>query len=341
MPSRRRRPPFVPRLLGALLLLALLLLLLGLLFVDYRAALALVVGVGGAWLIVRIAGRLGRDRPGRRIVLAAAGVLIAVGVVIAIMAVPWLASVAGPPLPIPTQVEPQGVPAGEEAAVVREVAITDYRLTATPRKPLAAGVVVDEEIVFDVYEDGEIVLAGQGMHFPEREVASERRGFLLREVTVEPLGVGVFSPVSLTLPDGSVEQARLCSSRACPPAHVRLEDFPQNAFFAARGVPEVEIVPYINTEIVTWTEDDVTLLSQGVTFAYVPPPFQYLRPFLVPLIGASQFGEWLVGLVGLVGGVVAAPVLMPVLENLVMDRIFEGIKRVFTGKEEGKKSSRR
>jgi hypothetical protein len=340
MPSRRRQPPFVPRLLGALLLLAILLLLLGLLFVDYRAALALVIGVGGAWLIVRIARRLGRDRPGRRIVLAAAGVLIVAGVVIAITAVPRLVSVVGPPPPIATQVGPQGA-AGEEAVVIREVAITDYRLTATPRKPLAAGVVVGEEVVFDVYEDGEIVLAGQGMRFPEREVPSERRGFLLREVTIEPLGVGVFGPVSLTLPDGSVEQARLCSSRACPPAHVRLEDFPQNAFFAARGVPEVEIVPYINTEIVTWTVDDVALLAQGVTFAYVPPPFQYLRPFLVPLIGASQFGEWLVGLVGLVGGVVAAPVLMPVLENLVIDRIFEGIKRVFTGKEEGKRSSRR
>jgi hypothetical protein len=333
MPSRKKkRPAFAPSLVGMILLLGILLVLLGLLFVDYRAALALIVGVGAAWLIVRVAGL--------RTAFTLAGVLAVLGLIMAAVVAPRLASVVDLLEPVPTAA-PQGASAGEEAGVVREVAITDYRLTATPRKPLAAGVVVDEEVVFDVYEDGEVVLAGQGMRFPEREVASERRGFLLREVTVEPLGVGVFSPVSLTLPDGSVEQARLCSPRACSPAHVRLEDFPQNAFFAARGVPEVEIVPYINTEIVTWTEEDVTLLSQGVTFAYVPPPFQYLRPFLVPLIGASQFSEWLVGLVGLVGGVVAAPILMPVLENLVIDRIFEGIKRVFTGKEEGKRSSRR
>ncbi len=333
MPSRRKKQPSsASRFVGGLLLLVILLMLLGLLFVDYRAALALVVGVGAAWLIVREAGR--------RIALILGGVLAFLGLIMAVVVGPRLASVGDMLGPVATA-GPQGAAAGEEAAVIREAAITDYRLTAMPRKPLAAGVVVDEEVVFDVYENGEIVLAGQGMRFPEREVASERRGFLLREVTIEPLGVGVFSPVSLSLPDGSVEQARLCSPRACPPAHVRLEDFPQNAFFAARGVPEVEIVPYINTEIVTWTVDDVTLLAQGVTFAYVPPPFQYLRPFLVPLIGASQFGEWLVGLVGLVGGVVAAPVLMPVLENLVVDRIFEGIKRVFTGKEEGKRSSRR
>jgi hypothetical protein len=339
MPSRRQRPPFISRLLGALLLLAILLLLLGLLFVDYRAALALAVGVGGAGLIVRIAGRLGRDRSGRRILLVAAGVLVVIGLAIAILAVLRLGSVPDLLGPVATA-EPQGASAGEEA-VVRELAITDYRLRAMPGESLAAGVVVDEEVVFDVYENGEVVLTGQGMRFPEREVASERQGFLLREVTVEPLDVGVFEPVGLALPDGSVEQARLCSPWACPPAHVRLEDFPQNAFFAARGVPEVEIVPYVNTEIVTWTVDDVALLSQGVTFAYIPPPFQYLRPVLTPLVGASQFGEWLVGLVGLVGGVVAAPVLMPVLENLVVDRIFDAIKRVFTGKEEGKRSSRR
>lgn len=340
MPSRKKKQlPFLPRLIGGLLLLALLALLLGFLFVDYRAALALAAGVGAAWLIVRIAGRLGGGRPRRRIGIAVGGVLVVVALAAAVVFLPRLANDAAAPRTFPTMA-PMGA-AGEEAEAPREAAITEYRLTARPEDSLAAGVVVNEEVVFDVYDGGEITFAGEGMQFPERHVTSERRGFLLREVTIEPLGAGVFEPVRLTLPDTSVELARLCSARSCPPAHVRLEDFPQNTFFAARGVQTVEIVPYVNTEIVTWTVDDVALLTEGVTFAYIPPPFQHLRPVLAPLVGAARVSEWLVGLVGLVGSIAVAPVLMPVLENVVIDRLFDAFKGAVGLGEERKRSPRR
>jgi hypothetical protein len=124
---------------------------------------------------------------------------------------------------------------------------------------------------------------------------------------------------------------------SCAPSEVEITGLPKGSFFAARGVEAVTVTPYVNEEIVTWRSDDV---SDGVVFAYIPPPFQVARPVLAPFIGASTASDWTVGLITLVGTVVAMPLVQPVLENIFQDWLADQVRALF-GRKKDSRSSRK
>ncbi len=331
MSASRRRAPLVVAILGTVALIAIVAALLALAVIDYSLALALLIGVAAAWLFTRIIGAAtARIRQGRRALLwialiAGAAVVLLGGAMIVLTLA--LAPLGGAALPSMTQPAAEGVPEETEEMPLSAL-ITAYRMTVDAGDAPASGVTVSEEVFYSVYRGAETVYADLSLRLPEREVASAPRGFLLREIAIEPLGSSPYDNLDLPVPDGGSVEARLCNSISCVPATIRLEDFPARSFFAARGVSEdqVEVVPYVHTETITWTTRD---LSGGITFAYIPPPFQLLRPLLAPLVGASRASEWLVGLVGMVGAVLAGPFIRPVLENLIEDKIGELFGRLF------------
>lgn len=324
--KRGRRRPAVLVIIGILILVGGLAVLAGLAIVDYGTALAVILGVVGAVVLVWLLRRLWRS-PRRGLWLAAILVLLVVGV-------------GGVALLNSLLVSPDFTGAGEDAAPEepvggaappevpqRELDITEYR--ATIRRDEAQGdgeIVLTEEVIYQVHENGTLIYADQLLALPPRPLASEPRGFLLREVSFEPLEVGPYERVSLVLPDGTEMRAALCTFRSCPPARVELQDFPENAFFGARGVTMVESMPYLRTETITWTPAD---LSDGITFAYVPAPYHYLRPVLVPFIGASTLDDWMVSVIALLGTLVAAPLVVPLLEYAAERAVGNMWRRLF------------
>ncbi len=323
--ERGRRLPAVLIITGVLLLAGGLALLVGLAVVDYGTAFAVVIGIVGAVLLVWLLRRMWRS-PRRGLWIAAITVLLAVGV-------------GGAALLNSFLVSPDFTGVGEEAAPdnmggaappdfpQRDLDVTHYRATIRRDDSQGEGeMVVTEEVIYEVYEGQTLIYADQRLVLPPRTLASEPRGFLLREVSFEPLENGPYQPVTFVLPDGMEIRASLCSFRSCPPAQVEIEDFPANAFFGARGVSMVESMPYLRTETVTWTPAD---LSDGITFAYVPAPYHYLSPVLRPFIGASTLDDWMVSVIALLGTLVAAPLVVPLLEYAAERAVGNMWRRLF------------
>jgi hypothetical protein len=150
---------------------------------------------------------------------------------------------------------------------------------------------------------------------PERTVSSTGRGFLVREVNVTPFDNATADFVLLPLSDGTTALAECCLEAK---AAVELLDFPTGSFHAAKDT-DVEKLPYVGTETITW---NVPNLARGITFAYIPSPFHYLRFLLAPFYGLASLGDWVWAIIGVVG----ATIIMPVVESSLSDYIKEKVK---------------
>jgi hypothetical protein len=139
------------------------------------------------------------------------------------------------------------------------------------------------------------------------QVTSTRRGALLREVHIAPLNVDSEGMVTLEFQDGASLRAPLCKGR-CPETTVTLREMPVNAFYDARDATVEERDPYIDTETISLSVDD---LERGIVFAYVRPPFHRLAFLLRPFIGASAASNSALALSGFIGLVIAVPILRP------------------------------
>ncbi len=331
MAAKRKKPSGVGRVLGIVILAAFVLGLVGLAFVDYRAALALVIGAVVAWLGIRVVrGLLARSRRGGRSLLRGALIVVAIVVVVgagALLLLTMFNAAGETAAPLDPMGIPTGGAAGEGGAPIprppqRELNIRQVVLSVRPIEGDVQHLSVREEIVFDVTVGDQTEYNGLTVTYPERTVESAQRGFLLREATLEPLGRGYRESFELSLPDGTEMATSLCSGGSCPLTLVRLEDFAARSFVDARGATNVVSEPYLNTETISWSTRS---LSRGVTFAYMPPPLHHLRPLIGPLIGASGVSEWVVGLVGMFGTAVATPVVRPLVENWLEDRAAETV----------------
>lgn len=326
MAAKRKKAARPGRVLGLAAIVLFVVGLVGLAFVDYRAALALVIGAALAWLAIRVGrGLLARARRGGRALLR--GALIAVAVVVVVGAGALLlltllndAGFDSAAPPEPAEESPEGVN-GQGAGPGRVLNIRQVLLSVRPVEGSAQQLTVEEEIVFDVMVGDVAEYNGLTVTYPTRTVESAPRGFVLREATVQPLGRGHREPFELSLPDGTEMETALCGS-SCPVTIVRLEDFPAGSFVDARGAANVVSEPYLNTETLSWSTRS---LSRGVTFAYMPAPLHLLRPLIGPLIGAAGVSEWVVGLVGMFGTAVAAPVVRPLVENWLENRAAETV----------------
>lgn len=292
----------------------------GLAIVDFRAAGALVLGVAAAWVLVGLV-RLAR-RVRRRVLLAVGlGVVVLLGA--ALLLVMFLSNTSDF-IAEEAPADGAAAPEGEGGAIdPPRAVVTGYRVSARPGVD-GEHLLVNEAVVYDVRRGADVVLGGQYLLLPEREITSHSRGFLLREVTIEPLGAGAMASIPVSLDDGTELDLRLCTVLSCPPSEVELQEFPEDAFFAARDVAEVQSTSYVRTQTVRWTTDD---LDGGITFAYIPAPYHRLRPVLSPFLGAASIGDWLVGLVAMVGSILAAPLVGPLLEHLLDEYVLGDVVR--------------
>jgi hypothetical protein len=318
------------RALGAVFLVIVVLLLVGLFFVSYRAMLALAGGIVAAFLVAWL---ISRSRGVSRRVWVGLGLLAVLAVVVGVLLASRRLGVA--------TFAPEDAPAGSEGGegeAVAKARVTAYQLEVFPGEVYAAGVRVEESLVLEIITNGVTVESGVLVEFPARFVPSARRGFLLREVSIVPLELGPYQPVPITLPDGTPIEVTLCAFTRCPAdAPVRLTDWPVNGFYAARGVPQVERQPYVNTEIVIWQHKN---FSESIVFSYILKPFNTFYAVLSPLVGASNASEWIVGLIGLLGTLLAMPIIGGLLQGLVEDALTNWLKNLF-GKKRSSRRTRR
>lgn len=330
-----RKPSGIGRIIGGLLVLLLVIAIVGLLFVDWRAAAAIVGGLlVGAFVRFVLVHIWQSKRRGLWIGLFA-GVVVIGGIVIGGLSLLSMgggldASSAGPPA--------EEEPAEEEAAGPPLVGrINLYRVTVRPGTSASLPTDVQQEVVYTLSRGEVEIVSGEVLAGPAQQIFSEQRGFLLREVRIKPWETGPYTSLTLTAPDGDSAQARICSFLSCVPAEIEVIGLPRGSFYAARGVPDISAIDYVNEEIVEWTTNDV---SGDIIFAYIPPPFHILRPLLAPFVGASTASDWTVGLITLVGTVIATPLVKPILEDIIEDKIAEFLRNLFGGKKNRRNSSK-
>ncbi len=327
--SAGRRPSALWMLAGLLSLLAVILLVIGLFAVSYRQGLALLIGAGTALLMLGALVPLFRSRRSARrrtaLVVGLIGLLVVAAA--ALIASSFLLQSGG--------AGPQA-PAGEEPAEseggAHRLAVREYRVVVLPGDERLKQLEVFEEITADVYLGADLLAAGMVFSLPPRTVEAVPGGFLLAEARLDSPGV-----FEVSLSDGSPASGIVCNPR-CPLTRVELRDFPRQAFFAARDAGPVEIAPYLDTEIVRWS---VTDAAPGIVFAFMQPPFQHLRPLLAPLVGASDAEEWVVGLIGVIGTIVMAPLIRPILTELFEEGLTRFLRRLLGLDKERSTAARR
>lgn len=312
MSATAHKPSFPSRLVAGLLILAVIMLLIGLFIANYTAALALLIGIGAALLLTPVIRGLRRRFGLRGVIFGLVGLgvlLCAVGALVVIFSSGIGATGAG------------GAPPADqdpEAAVPQpEPLIRAYRIYVFPAEERGV-FTVQEEVIYDIAAAGEILSSDHVMQLPARQATAESKGFLLREVVIYPS-----DPVYLRTETGGEAEVNLCLA-SCPPTTVELRDVPENAFYAAREAAEVEHVPYVGTETVSWS---TRRLDRGLAFTYIPSPFHALRGVFGPLLGASSMSEWAAGLFGMISAMFAIPLLKPLVVDIAEDKASERIKR--------------
>lgn len=280
------------RLVPIIALIVLLILFIGLFLANYIAALAILAGVALATVLYAVL------RTARRRNLA---VLAGVAVVIAALALLG-------------------------AALNRSNTGFPNMMTATVRtynlslRPAASGFSASEEALVGLEE---LVLPSAPTPKPvtikqTRTIAAAGRGWLLREVTFTPL-----FETEVTLPDGS-KVAPLFLTDFDARLTVRVQDMPKGSFYAARHADNVVFDPYLDTETVTWS---ITNVNEDVAFAYIPSPWQNIRPLITPFLTASSLSQWLLGLVSMVGGSLFGMVIQPVLKSAAENHILPWLQK--------------
>ncbi len=282
----------------AMLILAIL---VGLLALDYSAGAAVAVGVLASlalwWLAARLWGsaRAVRSRPALAIGCIST---LCVSLLASFLWIRWpfrlyMATAPEPPLVESYQVTIQRADGKSGDFLIKET------VTINPK--------------WVEYAKAENV--PPTVELPERKVTSADVGLLTREVRITPVQANSSAVAVLTLPDGRTLTGRMCYS--CENASVTWRDAPSGSFLGAKDAEGVQKYPYLNTETVSWS---VINLEQGVTFAFVPPPFQYVKPVIQPLLGASSLDKWVLGILGLVGTLVISPIVRPVISSALQKR---------------------
>jgi hypothetical protein len=299
------------RVFGVIAIVLMAALFLWLLFVNYRAALALMVGVALAvavrWVWMRFAGRT-------RLLILGIGVVIVIGAACLVITSGF--TLVGFGAANGSDGPPEGVQSFPEIRI--------YRVTIEP-SDTPNTFTVKESIVYDVVTSTrEVIAANQVMPFPPRPITSDKKGFLLREVVIQPWGVDAAEPVAIEMPDGSTQLAVLCTAASCALSEIEVRGFPEGAFYAARETSEVERIPYIGDETVTW---NTRRIRNGIAFSYVPAPFNAAAGIARPLLGASNLSEWAAGLFGMVASVLAIPLLKPLVVDIAEDKASARLKK--------------
>jgi hypothetical protein len=175
------------------------------------------------------------------------------------------------------------------------------------------------------------------VELPEREVTSTNVGLLTREVRIMPIQANSSGNAIITLPDGRTLKGSICSF-SCENIDIELHDAPKGSFLVAKDAEKTQKYPYIDTETISWS---VINLEQGITFAFIPPPFHHIRQIIEPLLGASALNQWVLGILGLICTIFITPIVQPVILTTAQKRFGSWLDRRSEAKarEETKKKA--
>ena len=142
---------------------------------------------------------------------------------------------------------------------------------------------------------------------PARTITPRPHGFLVDEAIIPPPDWVFSDPAILTQNLAAYEG---CNTGA---VQVTLQDFPRAAFLAAENpAGPILVQPYLERETVSYISG-----AETVRFAFIRPPFQRARGLLSPFLGVSNLPDFLVALLGAVGGVLLSEIIKPALQRLL------------------------
>ncbi|MSP12413.1 MAG: hypothetical protein EXR62_05585 [Chloroflexi bacterium] len=152
---------------------------------------------------------------------------------------------------------------------------------------------------------------GTKYRLPQRKITGTDRGLLLRELNFLP-------PQTLAVQFANQAAVSDLQVGICGQNTVELRDFPKSSIFRIKQVGDLKTFSYIDTETIRWSSTEV--LEDDFKVAYIPPPFQRMRPVLEPFLGMSSLGDGFMGLIGFVGTLILIPLTKSTLYEMVSSR---------------------
>jgi len=118
-----------------------------------------------------------------------------------------------------------------------------------------------------------------------RKINSLDRGFVVKEIYIVPLNLSLEGYINLNLKNGTAIKIQIGGSQA---SNIIIDKIPKGSFYQAKDASNVKLSPYLDEETVQWTVSDI---QQGIKFAYIREPFNYLNRIVRPLLKISSIPE--------------------------------------------------
>ncbi|MBD2608313.1 hypothetical protein H6G81_28300 [Scytonema hofmannii FACHB-248] len=115
-----------------------------------------------------------------------------------------------------------------------------------------------------------------------RNIHSLNRGFVVKELYIVPLNLSLEGYINLNFNNGSTIKIQIGGSQI---SNIIIDKIPKGSFYQAKDADNFKLSPYLNEETVQWSASN---LEQGIRFAYIVEPFNYLNWALRPLLKISS-----------------------------------------------------
>lgn len=283
-----------------LVVLVLLALVIGLVLVNYAAGIALLAGVVLYFVIAGLARPLLAGLRGQHKLVWVVGV-VALVAALGVCAVGALlvGRLGGSFTPV---------------SITNKTTLKRYTVTVSPVDGSLGNLQVVEELVIGPYLDDS---TNQTVRLPARTVTGTDRGFLLKQVAVGTITPDSEGMTTITPAGGGPMEIVAC----CPQATlVELRNWPRDSFYVPRNAENApKIVDAdVETQRIDWSLHD---LAEGVSFTYIPPPFNGARSILAPLIGVSSLSEWVLALLTVLGTGFFKPIVSAVFMDAAKGKV--------------------
>ncbi len=148
--------------------------------------------------------------------------------------------------------------------------------------------------VSNIEQDIKVGLNNYATRQRQDKVNSKNRGFILREINIKPLKVDTNGYLNISI-NKNYLKTKLCIN-SCPTSNIKLLNFPLGSFYRAKNANLIERNPYLTTETIKWSIDDI---DHGIQIAYIIPPFNHLRNLIEPFVMFFLVNKWFMLILGL------------------------------------------
>ncbi|MDZ8236299.1 MAG: hypothetical protein RMZ69_03830 [Nostoc sp. ChiQUE01a] len=118
-----------------------------------------------------------------------------------------------------------------------------------------------------------------------REIHSISKGFVVKELNVIPFNSSLEGYINLKLKNGTAIKIEIGGSKE---SNIIVDKIPKGSFYQAKDPNNLKLSDYLDEEKVEWTASN---LQQGIKFAYIIEPFNYLNGIVRPLLKISSIPE--------------------------------------------------